>query len=68
MRYLDTEAQQHEIYLQNELAINEGRYEQGIKEGKIEIAKNLLRINLPLEQISAATGLSVDEIKKLKSN
>lgn len=68
MRYLDTEAQQHEIYLQNELATNEGRYEQGIKEGKIEIAKNLLRINLPLEQISAATGLSVDEIKKLKSN
>lgn len=37
MRYLDTEAQQHEIYLQNELATNEGRYEQGIKEGKIEI-------------------------------
>lgn len=33
-----------------------------------EIAKNLLGINLPLEQIFAATGLSVDEIKKLKSN
>lgn len=70
------EAQQREMYLQNEMAINEERYEQGmkegkeqgIKEGKIEIAKNLLRINLPLEQISAATGLSVDEIKKLKSN
>ena len=70
------EAQQREMYLQNEMAINEERYEQGVKEGKeqglkeskIEIAKNLLRINLPLEQISAATGLSVDEIKKLKSN
>lgn len=70
------EAQQREMYLQNEMAINEERYEQGmkegkeqgIKEGKIEIAKNLLRINLPLEQISAATGLSVDEIKKSKSN
>ena len=78
------EAQQREMYLQNEMAINEERYEQGIKKGKeqgikegkeqglkeskIEIAKNLLGINLPLEQISAATGLSVDEIKKLKSN
>ena len=84
------------MYLQNELAINEERYEQGIKEGKeqgikegkeqgikegmekgkeqgkkeekIGIAKNLLSINLPLEQIAVATGLSVDEIKSIKSN
>ena len=33
-----------------------------------EIAKNLLSMNLPLEQIAVATGLSVDEIKNLKSN
>lgn len=67
------EAQQREMYLQNEMAINEERYEQGMKEGKeqglkeskIEIAKNLLRINLPLEQISAATGLSISEIENL---
>ena len=82
------EAQQREMYLQNEKAINEERYEQGIKEGKeqgikegmekgkeqgkkeekIGIAKNLLSINLPLEQIAVATGLSVDEIKSIKSN
>lgn len=78
------EAQQREMYLQNEMAINEERYEQGIKEGiekgikegkeqgikegKIEIAKNLLSIHLPLEQISNATGLSIDEIKELQSN
>ena len=86
------EAQQREMYLQNEMAINEERYEQGMKEGKeqgmkegkeqgikegkeqgmkegkIEIAKNLLSIHLPLEQISNATGLPIDEIKKLKSN
>lgn len=60
------EAQQHEMYLQNELSINEERYEQGMKEGKIEIAKNLLRINLPLEQISTTTGLSISEIENLK--
>lgn len=90
------EAQQHEMYLQNELAINEENYErgmqegkeqgikegmekgkeqgikegkeQGIKEEKIGIAKNLLSIKLPLEQIAVATGLSIDEIKNLKSN
>ena len=76
------EAQQREMYLQNELAINEENYErgkqegkeqgikegkeQGIKEEKIGIAKNLLNINLPLEQIAIATGLSIDEIKSLK--
>ena len=103
------EAQQREMYLQNEMAINEERYEQGkkqgikegkeqgikegkkqgikegkeqgikegkeqgikegkkqgIREGKLEIAKNLLNVNLPLEQISNITGLSVDEIKSL---
>ena len=67
------EAQQREMYLQNEMAINEERYEQGKKQGikegkeqgKFEIAKNLLSINLPLEQISNVTGLSVEEIKRL---
>ena len=94
------EAQQREMYLQNELAINEENYERGMQEGKeqgikegmekgkeqgikegmekgkeqgkkeekIGIAKNLLSINLPLEQIAVATGLSVDEIKSIKSN
>ena len=28
------EAQQREMYLQNEMAINEERYEQGVREGK----------------------------------
>lgn len=88
------EAQQREMYLQNEMAINEERFEQGkeqgIKEGmkkglkkgmkkgieqgieqgmkekSIGIAKNLLSMSLPLEQIASATGLSVNEIEKLK--
>ena len=96
------EAQQREMYLQNEMAINEENYErgmiegkeqgikegkeqgikegkeQGIKEGKeqgikegrkqekTEMAKNLLSINLGLEQISAVTGLSLEEIQKLR--
>ena len=44
--------------------------EEGRKEGEekrnIEIAKNLLKLNFPVEAISQATGLSVSEIEKLK--
>ena len=54
--------------------IKEGRQE-GIKEGiaqgsyqtKLETAKNLLDIGLSVENISKATGLSCDEIEKLKT-
>jgi len=50
--------------------------EEGIEEGKtegktikaIEIAKNLLLQNTPLDTISSATGLALSEIKKLRSN
>ena len=49
-------------------AKNEG-IAQGISQGeyqaKIETAKNLLSMNLSIENISKATSLSVDEIKKL---
>ena len=33
-----------------------------------EIAKNLLSMNLSLEQIADATGLSIDEVKAIQSN
>ena len=35
------------------------------EEEKIEIAKNLLKQNLSIENISLATGLSIKEIEKL---
>ena len=64
------EAQQREMYLQNELAINEERYNQGMEKGKqsekIEIAKKLLKTNLLLEQISTVTDLTTEEIEKLR--
>ncbi|MBW6411874.1 hypothetical protein [Clostridium weizhouense] len=41
--------------------------EKGIQKGKIEIAKNLLDV-LDDETISLKTGLSIDEIKKLRLN
>ena len=37
------------------------------KKKSIEIAKNLLSMNMPLEYISKATGLTVEEINKLKN-
>lgn len=51
--------------------IRKGRQE-GRQEGKlernIEIAKNLLKINLSVEQIAQITDLSVEEIEKLKQD
>lgn len=40
--------------------------EQGIVQGKLEIAKNLLKQRMPIEMISEVTGLSLDEVIKLK--
>ena len=38
----------------------------GISNEKINIAKNLLSMKMALEDISKATGLTIDEIKKIK--
>jgi len=44
--------------------------EEGLKEGKkeekIEIAKNMLKLNVDVNIISQSTGLSIEEIKDLK--
>lgn len=37
-------------------------------EGKIEVAKNLLKAGVSVDLIAESTGLPIDEIKKLKSN
>ena len=42
--------------------------EQGEKKKQIEIAKKLLSIKMPLEQIVEITGLTKEEIEKLKDN
>lgn len=34
---------------------------------KIEIARNLLKINLPLDQIVMATGLTSEEVNRLRN-
>ena len=40
--------------------------QQGASDRNIEIARNLLKINLPLEQIATATGLATEEIENLR--
>lgn len=44
----------------------EGR-EEGFHQAKLETAKNLLSMGLPIEQIAKGTGLSVAEIEALKA-
>ncbi|MBF0408702.1 MAG: PD-(D/E)XK nuclease family transposase [Candidatus Riflebacteria bacterium] len=39
--------------------------QRGKNEGKVETAKNLLSMNLSLEDVAKATGLSIEEIRKL---
>ena len=41
-------------------------YTSGINDGIKQTAKNLLSMNITLEDISKATGLSIEEINKLK--
>lgn len=40
--------------------------QEGRQEEKIEIAKNMLKSNLPILTIVQCTGLSKEEIEKLK--
>ena len=40
--------------------------EEGIEEGTISIAKKLLEMNMKIEDISKATGLSINKIESLK--
>ena len=57
-----------DLVKQNEMegAKKEG-IEQGINEKAREIAKNLLNMNMSIEDISKATGLTETDIQKLKT-
>ena len=52
---------------QLEYAKKKGR-EEGIEKRSREIAVNLLRINLPIQTICEATGLTEEEVAGLKEN
>ena len=64
----------YQLYYAKEEGLAEGRKEgreEGLAEGKteerLEIAKKMLEMGLSLEQITEATGLSEEEVLKLKS-
>ena len=40
--------------------------EDGLKEGKISIAKNLLKNGVSIDLVSESTGLSIEELEELK--
>ena len=46
--------------------VKQEKFEEGIKEGKIEIAKNLLKADMDIEFICKTTELSLEEIEKLR--
>lgn len=45
----------------------EGAKKEGIEENKLEIAQNMLKKKMSIEDISEITGLTIQEIKKLRS-
>ncbi|MBR0032951.1 MAG: hypothetical protein IJP61_11810, partial [Treponema sp.] len=57
-----------EIKHQRHMAFDEGKAE-GLSEGMVEAAKNLLKMNVLLpEQIAQAVGLSVEEVAGLRNS
>ena len=68
----DISPEQEEIMMKNtikNLAREEGEAigeTRGIATATLNIATNLLKQNIPIEQISLATGLSIEKIKNIK--
>ena len=60
----------NQLYYAKEEGLAEGR-EEGLAEGKteerLEIAKKMLEVNSPIDFICQMTGLSEEEVLKLKS-
>ena len=60
---------EEEYEIENQSIYDHG-FNEGIEQGSInekkEIAKNLLKTNLTPDEIAISTGLTVDEVKKLK--
>ena len=62
-KYISNMQTARDTYNQLEYAKKKGR-----EEGRREIAVNLLRINLPIQTICEATGLTEEEVAGLKEN
>ena len=70
-KYISNMQTARDTYNQLEYAKKKGREEgreEGIEKRSREIAMNLLRINLPIQTICEATGLTEEEVAGLKEN
>ncbi len=67
-KYMSEEEDKKKI--QNSLLseAKESGYTSGINDGIKQTAKNMLNKNMPLEDISDITGLSIEEINELRKN
>ncbi|TAE00109.1 MAG: Rpn family recombination-promoting nuclease/putative transposase, partial [Bacteroidetes bacterium] len=50
-----------------EMLVEERGRNQGINQGKMEIAKKLIKRNLTNEEIAEDTGLAIEQIEKMRS-
>jgi len=62
-RMEDREREAFDMAVIKGAAYRQGKAE-GKLEGKLEIAGNFYKLGCPLEEICAATGLALDELKK----
>jgi predicted transposase/invertase (TIGR01784 family) len=65
--YTKEELERNTILEDEKKEAREEGHKEGIKERNIEIAKNLLHMNLSIEQIQEATGLSKEDIQKINT-
>ena len=63
---MDALVKHNELEGAKKVGIEEGK-NAGIKETKLEIAKNMLKKKMSIEDISEITGLTKADIKNLKS-
>ena len=72
LEYLSSDKKTIEIYKAREESLHEranmisSAKEEGIKEGIIATAKNLLVMGMDVEMVSKATGLTIENVKSLK--
>ena len=58
------------LYEQREIARRDmvSRTEGAVKDSKLSIALNFLKMDIPVEQIASGTGLTVEEVESLRTN
>jgi predicted transposase/invertase (TIGR01784 family) len=69
LRELSADERAHDMYERREKARRDMvmREDWAVKKKQLEIAKNLLKMDLPLDQIITATGLPNEEVERLRN-